>query len=194
MIFNPSSRIYNSSGAPVFGGQHYVYIMGHINKVYGTDTLKFPAYDCDAFILSAFNSPYETYVKMAYGTALYTSMPLSVIGQTWLNNPVTIKIRVNHAYQRYYSVPLPSGSTDTLNRNYPVYEFNTASVASQPNNQTKASSDLDLINVVPNPYYAYDDYETNQLDNRIKIVNLPLRCTVTIFDLSGTHDQSVQCR
>ena len=58
-------------------------------------------------------------------------------------------------------------------------------IASSVNNQDKASTDLDLINVVPNPYYAYDDYEHNQLDNRIKIVNLPLKCTVSIFDLSG---------
>ena len=186
MIFNPSSRIYNSSGSPVFGGQHYVYIMGHLAKIYGTDTLLFPAYDAGAFLRSNFDSPYETYVKMAYGTALYTSMPLSVQGQTWLNNPVTIKIRVNRAYQRFYSLPLPSGSKDTMNRNYPVYMFNTSSIAVQQNNQTKATSDLDMINVVPNPYYGYDDYERNQLDNRIKIVNLPLHCTISIFDLSGT--------
>jgi len=47
-------------------------------------------------------------------------------------------------------------------------------------------SDLDLINIVPNPYYAYDDYEKNQLDNRVRITNLPTQCTVTIFDISGT--------
>jgi hypothetical protein len=186
MVFNPSSRIYNSSGAPVFGGQHYIYIMGHLMKIYGLDTLRFPAYDGGAFLHSNFSSPYETYVKMAYGTALYTSIPLSVVGQTWLNNPVTIKIRVNRPYQRYYSLPLPSGSMDTVNRNYPVYMFNTSSIAVQQNSQTKSTSDLDLINAVPNPYYAYDDYERNQLDNRVKIVNLPLHCTVTIFDLSGT--------
>ena len=28
---------------------------------------------------------------------------------------------------------------------------------------------LELINVVPNPYYGYSEYETSQLDNRIKI-------------------------
>jgi hypothetical protein len=45
---------------------------------------------------------------------------------------------------------------------------------------------LDLINIVPNPYYAYDDYERNQLDNRVKITNLPTKCTVTIYNMSGT--------
>jgi hypothetical protein len=188
MLFNPTSRIYNPSGTPVFGGQHYVYIMGHLTK---TDpfTLTYPAYDGGAFIVGQFIKSKQTnldiYRKLIFGTALYTTIPLSVDGVPWLDNQVTIKIRVNSSYQRYYSTSLPKGITDTLNRNYPVYQFNTNAVASSVNNQDKASTDLDLINVVPNPYYAYDDYEHNQLDNRIKIVNLPLKCTVSIFDLSG---------
>jgi len=64
--------------------------------------------------------------------------------------------------------------------------FNTSAMATVKNSTEKAASDLDLINVVPNPYYAYDDYERNQLDTRVKIVNLPTKCTVSIFDLSGT--------
>jgi hypothetical protein len=49
----------------------------------------------------------------------------------------------------------------------------------------KAVSDLDKINVVPNPYFAYSPYEVNQLDNRIKIVNLPQTCTITIYSTGG---------
>ena len=48
-----------------------------------------------------------------------------------------------------------------------------------------ADSALDLINVVPNPYYAFSTYETSQLDNRVKITNLPNECTVTIFSIDG---------
>ena len=48
------------------------------------------------------------------------------------------------------------------------------------------TSVLDIINVVPNPYYAYSKYETSKLDNRVKITNLPEECTVTIYNLSGT--------
>jgi hypothetical protein len=81
---------------------------------------------------------------------------------------------------------MPEGSTDTVNSNYPMYVFNTNSISTSKNVQEKSTTDLDLINVVPNPYYAYDDYERNQLDNRIKVVNLPNKCVVTIFDMSGT--------
>jgi len=189
MIFNPSSRLFSPAGMPVFGGQHYIYVMGHMKKDYQQAIfLNFPAYDGGAYIVyNMYRKPYNVFRPMIWGTALYTAMPLSVDGVPWLDNPVTVKIRVNKSYQRYYSSEtMPAGSKDTLNRNYPVYQFNTAAVATGKNNTDKASTDMDLINVVPNPYYAYDDYERNQLDNRIKIVNLPLQCTVTIFDLSGT--------
>jgi hypothetical protein len=42
-----------------------------------------------------------------------------------------------------------------------------------------------LINVVPNPYYAYSEYETDRKDSRVKITNLPAKCNINIFNLSG---------
>jgi hypothetical protein len=39
--------------------------------------------------------------------------------------------------------------------------------------------------VVPNPYYAYSAYENNALDTRVKITNLPKKCTITVYDVSG---------
>ncbi|MFZ4521649.1 MAG: hypothetical protein ACOYNC_08085 [Bacteroidales bacterium] len=185
MLWNPSTRIYNDAGTPVFGGQHYVYIMNHF--VYGAPDpeLEFPPYDGGNFLMSQLpkNTVYKAY---AFGTAMYVNIPLAVAGQEWLSNTVTTKIRISKPYKRYYSTTMPAGSTDTLNRNYPVYMFNTNSISTSTNNQDKATTDLDKINVVPNPYFAYDDYERNQLDNRIKIVNLPNKCVVTIFDMSGT--------
>ena len=53
------------------------------------------------------------------------------------------------------------------------------------NSQEAADSALALINVVPNPYYAYSAYEENQLDNRIKITNLPENCEVKIYTVGG---------
>ena len=44
---------------------------------------------------------------------------------------------------------------------------------------------LKLINIVPNPYYAYSEYERNRLDTRVKITNLPEKCTVTIYTVNG---------
>ena len=45
---------------------------------------------------------------------------------------------------------------------------------------------METIKVVPNPYYGYSSYEKNQLDNRVKITNLPSRATISIFTIGGT--------
>ena len=45
---------------------------------------------------------------------------------------------------------------------------------------------LDMVNVVPNPYYGGSSYETNQLDNRVKIINLPRECTISIYSINGS--------
>ena len=42
-----------------------------------------------------------------------------------------------------------------------------------------------MINIVPNPYYAYSQYEDNRLDTRVKITNLPEVCTVKIYSSNG---------
>lgn len=70
-----------------------------------------------------------------------------------------------------------------------MYRFETESVATTSYDAEKAQSDLDLIQVVPNPYYAYaggPGYERNALDNRVKITNLPEQCVISIYNVSGT--------
>ncbi|MBM3403295.1 MAG: T9SS C-terminal target domain-containing protein [Bacteroidetes bacterium] len=187
MIFNPSANVYDVAGNPVFGGQHYVYIMNHISYSSNAINLDFPAYDAGSYIRKTLlKTPSSVYWGFTYASAAWVGMPLSVEDEQWLGNQVTIKIRVAKPYQPYYSMPLPVGSTDTLNKNNPVYTFSTDGIETVHNSVEKGKTDLDLVNVVPNPYYAYSDYERNQLDNRIKITNLPEKCTVTIYDVSGT--------
>jgi len=189
MLWNPTSRMHDQSFNPVFGGQHYVYIMAHRDLTLDTINLNFPAYDAGQKLFSVLNLKKldNIYKTRAYASAMWVNLPLAVEGKAWLSNPVGIFIRVAKPYQRYYSESIPDSFVDTAqNRAWPVYYFSTDAIATSKNNTSKMESDLDIINVVPNPYYAYDDYERNQLDNRIKIVNLPTKCTVTIYDLSGT--------
>ena len=42
------------------------------------------------------------------------------------------------------------------------------------------------MNVVPNPYNGVSSYETSQLDNRVKIINLPNTCTISIYSINGS--------
>ncbi|MCI1114044.1 hypothetical protein MOQ26_23820, partial [Stenotrophomonas maltophilia] len=41
------------------------------------------------------------------------------------------------------------------------------------------------INVVPNPYYGFSEYEDSQFETVIKITNLPAKCVVSIYTLDG---------
>jgi hypothetical protein len=188
MLWNPTSRIFDPSFRSVFGGQHYIYIMAHRDLTLDTINLNFPAYDACAKLQSVLNLKKmdPIYKTRAYASAMWVSIPLLAEGEILLDNEVSITINVAKPYQRYYSESFPNEVVDTMqNRAWPMYLFNTESISTEKENQTKMESELDLINVVPNPYYAYDDYERNQLDNRIKIVNLPTHCTVTIYDMSG---------
>ena len=68
----------------------------------------------------------------------------------------------------------------------PTYRFNTDDLIAIKGDLSTAKDAMELINVVPNPYYGYSSYETNQLDNRVKITNLPENATISIFTVSGT--------
>ncbi|MBL4652945.1 MAG: T9SS C-terminal target domain-containing protein [Flavobacteriales bacterium] len=76
--------------------------------------------------------------------------------------------------------------TSVVNNGLPMYTYSTEGFASIKGSDSEAISALDLISIVPNPYYAYSQYETNRLDNRVKIVNLPDQCTITIYSINGT--------
>jgi hypothetical protein len=73
----------------------------------------------------------------------------------------------------------------TQNKANGLYEFNTADIETHTNEGDIAKEALDLINIVPNPYYAYSGYEKTTLDNVVKITNLPAKCTVSIYTLNG---------
>ena len=44
---------------------------------------------------------------------------------------------------------------------------------------------MDLVNIVPNPYRGYSEYENSPIDARVKITNLPPTCTIKVFDMAG---------
>lgn len=63
--------------------------------------------------------------------------------------------------------------------------------AAQKQQTELAKNALDLVQVVPNPYYAFSKYETSSLDNRVRITNLPTRAKISIFTLEGTVIQTI---
>jgi len=180
------------------GGKHFIYVMAHVaNKkkaVSPTSTLPAeafdnPAYDGCANFVKQVNTPRLTALMkqvraLQFSNCMWTSIPFAIPSFPWLNNDLTVKLRIVKPYNRYFSTPITTGAQKG-NNYWPMYTFETKDVATDTNDVVKAETDLDEINVVPNPYYAYSQYETNQLDNRIKITNLPQRCTITIYSTNG---------
>jgi hypothetical protein len=75
--------------------------------------------------------------------------------------------------------------------NYPNYRFSTTGIAPTIlTEESQVDSVMDLINVVPNPYYAYSTYEGvengGQLDSRVRLTNLPAQCVISIYSLDGS--------
>ena len=71
------------------------------------------------------------------------------------------------------------------NNGFPMYSWNMDDIKTQTSNRDKLAEALDLINVVPNPYYAFSEYERNRLDTRVKIISLPEKCRVSIYTVNG---------
>jgi hypothetical protein len=68
-----------------------------------------------------------------------------------------------------------------------MYQFSIESnLATIIGDKETAHNALDYITVVPNPYFAFDLYEGDQIENLVKITNLPPDCYITIYAVDGT--------
>ncbi len=181
MQFNPTSNFYTNLGDVLFGGKHFLYVLRHSEDAAGC-----PAYDEGRWIWNTLGTNANAIKLMkVHREIMWCSIPMAVNGQEWLNNDVTISFRVTQSYKKGI---FASGvkADEKENSMYPMYSFNTGDLAVEIGVNTAAQNALDLIRVVPNPYYAFSSYEENQLDNRVKITNLPERCTVSIYSTNGT--------
>lgn len=124
--------------------------------------------------------------EVLYSATDWVWLPVAVDGKQWLGTDMRYRMRISKPYQRHYSTAMANGSVDTINQNFPLYNFTTEGIETIDRDITKVQSDLDLINIVPNPYYAWNEYEKNPLSNLVKFTNLPRKCTVTIYAINGT--------
>jgi hypothetical protein len=68
--------------------------------------------------------------------------------------------------------------------NFPkdIYTFKATANTSTPADQ---KTDMERINVVPNPYYGFHSGEMNPFSRWMQFTFLPEKCTIRIFDLAG---------
>ena len=193
------------SRTAIFGAKHFIYIfpmadLGHADDM----VLKCPAYDAGKYLfdeLEFMESVSTGYLIPIWKQPTWCGMPMAVEGQEWLpkNNPVKISVRLSKPYEIGYAHssldinPVDNPTEYNALVDYvdhegmlPYYTFTTKGYGPELNNADKAKADLDLIKVVPNPYYAYSSYEENALTHKVKIANVPDQCVVTIYSVNGT--------
>lgn len=193
MIWNPTDEVLDGNFDPdleapffnpLFGGGHYIYIFGHNGDDVADDV---PSYDEGAFIYNKLSEnnfdPTDPAKRRVYKDAMWVGVPILAQNGKMFDNVVKIELRVINPYEQMYS---PGWTADQPeNDNLPMYTFSTADFATVRNDLTTAENALDIIQAVPNPYYAHSGYEATQLESTIKIINLPEECTVSIYTVNG---------
>lgn len=187
MLWNPSANVTQRLGGVALGGMHVVYVLadsiedpsgGVIDLTYQGDNIEdYPIRDELENMDRAFT---RTFV---WGTMTWCSLPL-VSGAQYafdtydqIPTDATVSLRVQSPYDDMSSGP---------NNGDPVYTFSMDGFSPILGDQTIANAALANIRVVPNPYYGSSRYEDSQLDNIVKITNLPPTCTINIFMTNGT--------
>jgi hypothetical protein len=189
MLWNPSDRLVDNSGNPVLGGMHPIYVFSYSNKSINNYLLGYdhPEYNPALAENEATHQLYQDFLtieggsstqkRYTYGSISWVAYPFLTPGQDLLATDVKMSLRVNKEYKNYVATGQNSGR--------PMYSWSMDDIATETGSRDQLAEALQMINVVPNPYYAYSEYERNRLDNRVKITNLPERCTVKIYTTNG---------
>ncbi|MEM9918532.1 MAG: hypothetical protein AAF990_10575 [Bacteroidota bacterium] len=177
MMWNPSSQNFlnppiNGLYQAFFGGHHFIYVTNE------------PYDECEGIRELLANNRSSSKIN-ALRDITWTAIPLLQPDQRLLSyadglipTETVMELRVDNPYE----VKLGTGEAN----GYPTYEFSFDGVEAQAlTTEFEINEQLDQINVVPNPYYGFSNYETSQFTTTVKITNLPAECTVTIFTLDG---------
>lgn len=198
MIFNPTDpgpnfeNILNflsqSEPDPLLAGKHFIYIFNSIkpaSSAIGGMTHYDEGRKIMEYMTKNNGQPPVNDKRAVFRAVSWTAVPFQMPNLNWLSTEVRIRLRVSKPYARFYNYA-DLAETNPQNDNLPMYRFSMDKLATITDHRPTAQAALDLINVVPNPYYAYSAYENNKLDNRVRITNLPPECTITIYNSAGT--------
>ncbi len=209
MMFNPTSdmfvRIPGELGEAIssettypwnftFGGQHMVYVT-HTRYDECTELRNY-------FSGEGTSSEVSKNIKKGLKTITWSSIIMNngddstAVMRSYndglIPNDVKIEIRMKSSYRVPTDIKTNTGkltkSMEFLKgeRNgYGTYLFNFNGRAAEAAEALDKENALEDVNVVPNPYYAYSEYETSQFNKQVKITNLPGRCEITIYSIDG---------
>ena len=197
MLWNPTDVEFlppgnTVNGGYVFGGQHYIYVFADEDRIQGNNVdLAYSGPNPNNWPIKELM---ENLVQSGglgniaranfWRACRWVGIPtlrrgLDFDPYTELPTNTRVRIRMNSANQNRQLADAPNGGV-------PQFQFNTSNIATRTYESAVGSSALETIRVVPNPYYGFSSYEASQLDNIVKITNLPETCTINIFSTSGT--------
>jgi hypothetical protein len=178
------------------GGRHYIYVMGHNTTsrlgAYKGAT-KYDGGDYYHSILTGANANYRKTTDLnfkimfqamwlvpCYMSAGY-EMDVNSNGMPVPPTDLEFNIRIAKPYEYFPHADIVGGTND----NNPRYGFTTDAIYTEiaPKYGTEA---LELIKAVPNPYFAYSEYENNPVENKVKLTALPEKCEVSIYTINGS--------
>lgn len=216
MLWNPSSRVGQGTQSFLGGEHYYyVFDNNSLYKEEledidpGDDFTEMSMYDGNNLAFNAFLSGSNSDRRKIFAGLEWVGFPLLADGFQYVSpeaglvpGEAVISASVATPYAPYATAAdelgeasLPYVSTDpgadsTLvlseNQWYPMYGFSTKGSEVTVNQQVVAEDALNLIDIVPNPYYAYSSYEQSRVDNRVKFINLPSECKIQVFTVNGT--------
>jgi hypothetical protein len=173
MIWNPTSTLVDANGMYVFGGQQPIWVYG-----YNIDGEGCPNYDgVNNWVYDKYQLGTSAAYRSLFKSLIWIANTVTAPGRDFMETETRIKLHVERPYEDYTATGENGGK--------PKYSWNMDALMTTTASRDALVSALDLINVVPNPYYAFADYERNRLDTRVKITNLPDQCTVTIYNVGG---------
>jgi hypothetical protein len=198
MIWNPTSTTINPAAGfldvlsrYVWGGKHWIYVMNSVTPFNSAIKTRYDG--CSKYydiMRTSFDDPNKpstgdqakVFSNIAWVMAAMTApdFKLNSVKEGIVPNDVRIRLRVSRPYTTY-----KPDNTVSENRNLPYYTFSTSNV-SAVRSADAGKRALSMVGITPNPYYAGNQYEKSQLDSRVRIINLPTRCEVSIYTIDGT--------
>ena len=184
MLWNPTGTLGNDGKS--VGGRHYIYVSN-------------TTYDECAQIAASLRVPPTA--QLINQTASYISRPLQFQGGfdikpawqgvAWTSIPLVTE--TSNLFRCYQNIPSDARVSLRVKKRMDcgaIFRFDMRPFAVQVNQGSVARQNLDIANIVPNPFYGRSGvgrgrFENDQLDTRVKITNLPPKCTIRIFTLNG---------
>lgn len=194
MVWNPTSQFGADNQPPLggvptrVGGRHYVFISNtpydeckEIHKVLANGVTDENGIAGQQAAGTQFHPSGVNFADLVYRNVAWAGVPMLANGYDFshpsqIPSPVRISLRNKQAFGPR------KGQND-----HPIFTFDTGDYHAIVGDQSTAEKSLmEEIRIVPNPYYAYSEYEKSQLQTIVKITNLPQKCKVRIYTLNGT--------